>query len=88
MIVYRFMSKKEYNKLLKGETLTNDKVHTGNTISIGFCFMNMEDDEPEFAFQYLAGVVDEDICVVFETNKKLTKSWGTYANPYGSFLLL
>ena len=85
MKLFRFMSKEEFNKYLKGEELINEIKHIGNTNSKGFCFMNCEDYEPEYAYQFLSGVVDTEVCVVFETNKKLTKSYGEYADPYGSF---
>lgn len=85
MEIFRFMSRKEFDKLIKGEILYNKKRHQGRTNSIGFCFMNIEDNTPEYAYEFLSGVVDDDVCVVFETNKKLTESWGVYADPNGSF---
>ena len=85
MEIFRFMSKKEFNKYLKGEKLINETEHWGNTNSKGFCFMNCEDYEPEYAYQFLSGIVSTGVCAVFETNEILTKSYGTYADPYGSF---
>ena len=85
MKIFRYMSKKEFDKLIKWEVLKNNKHHQGNTNSIGFCFMKVDDNKPRYAYEFLSGVVDDDICVVFETNKKLTKSYGVYADPYGSF---
>ena len=85
MEIFRFMSKKEFNKYLKGEKLINETEHMGNTNSKGFCFMNREDYEPEYAYQFLSGIVSTGVCAVFETNEILTKSYGTYADPYGSF---
>lgn len=85
MEYFRFMSKKEFDKLIKGEELKNNKKHEGRTGSKGFCFMKTEDNAPEYAYEFLSGVVDDDVCVVFETDKKLNKSWGVYADPYGSF---
>lgn len=85
MKIFRFMSKNEFDKLIQGEILKNNKIHQGNTNSIGFCFMKVEDNTPEFAYEFLSGIVSDDVCVVFETNKKLTKSYGIYANPYGNF---
>lgn len=87
MKVFRYMSKKEFEKLINGEKLVNNKCHSldGHTNSVGFCFMDVEDNEPTFAYEFLSGIVSDDICVVFETKKKLTKSYGVYADPYGSF---
>ena len=85
MELFRFMSKKEFDKLIKGEKLYNKKKHQGRTNSVGFCFMKVEDNTPEYAYHFLSGVVDDDVCVVFETDKKLTESWGVYADPNGSF---
>lgn len=82
MKIFRFMSKKEFNKLINGEKLINNTKHKGNTNSEGFCFM---EGNPEWAFEFLSGVVSEDICVVFETDKKLKKTYGIYADPCGSF---
>lgn len=35
--------------------------------------MNLEDYEPEYAYQFLSGIVSTGVCVVFETNEILTK---------------
>ena len=85
MKLFRFMSKKEFNKYLKGEELINETEHMGNTNSKGFCFMNCEDYESEYAYQFLSGVVDTGVCAVFETKKELIETYGVYADPYGSF---
>lgn len=85
MKIFRYMSKKEFDKLVKGEILKNNTHHKAYTNSVGFCFMKVADNEPEYAYNFLSGIVDDDICVVFETNKKLTKCYGIYADPYGSF---
>ena len=85
MKIFRFMSKKEFDKLIRGEILKNNKHHSGRTNSVGFCFMKTSDNTPEYAYEFLSGVVDDDVCVVFETNKKMNKSWGVYADPYGRF---
>lgn len=85
MKIFRFMSKKEFEKYKNGEILKNNTKHSGFTDSVGFCFMNIEDVDPEDAYEFLSGIVSDDICVVFETDKKMKKSWGQYADPYGSF---
>ena len=85
MKLFRFMSKEEFNKLVKGATLNNKKIHTGNTNSIGFCFMEGNEKDAEYSYEFLGGCVSDDVCVIFETEEKLNKSWGIYADPYGSF---
>lgn len=87
MKLFRFMSKDEFEKLINGEELANEKEHAGHTDSIGFCFMPYKEDEDiEYAYEYLSGIVTDDIVVVFETDKNnLNKSWGIYADPYGHF---
>lgn len=86
MKLFRFMSREEFIKLVNGEDLENNTVHEGHTESIGFCFME-EDvcNNPEYAYEFLSGVVSEDICVRFETEVKLKEGYGIYADPYGSF---
>ena len=86
MKLFRFMSKEEFRKLVNGEELEKNKGHDGKTNSIGFCFM--KDDiynNPEYAYEYLSGIVSKDICVKFETEIELKKGYGIYADPYGSF---
>lgn len=86
MKLFRFMSKNEFDAYMNGDTLKNDVKHKGYTNSKGFCFMNLEDYEPEYAYSFLSGIVSPKVCVVFETDKILTESYGRYADPYGSFL--
>lgn len=87
MKLFRFMSKKEFEKLINGEKLINKKKHKGRTGSTGFCFMQYNKDcDINYSYEYLSGIVDDDIIVVFETDKKnVNESWGVYADPYGSF---
>lgn len=94
MYLYRFMSIDEFNKFMKGETLINNKEHTGFTNSVGFCFGKCDGDnledikyDPKFDWQYLEGAIeDPDICCIFEVDEKfVNKGWGRYADPYGSF---
>ena len=86
MKVFRFMSINELKKYLNGEELINNKKHKAHTDSEGFCFMNSEDEDPEFAYDFLNGIVSDDLCAEFKTDKKnLNKSWGMYADPYGKF---
>lgn len=81
MIVFRFMSKEEFKKFNAGEDLINKTIHKGKTNSIGFCFLNIKDFTPEKALHFLSGIVNFDICVVFETSKKLRETYGIYAKP-------
>lgn len=77
----RFCSIDEYNKFIAGEVLTNTTDHyrggRGGATSVGFCFSK---DEPKVAFQYLKGIVDCDICMVLDIDRKsLIKASGKYA---------
>ena len=86
MKLFRFMSKEEFRKLVNGEDLENNTVHQGHTNSIGFCFMEEDNcNYPEYAYEFLSGVVSDNICVRFETEVKLKEGYGIYADPYGSF---
>ena len=80
MLVYRFMSLDEYEKLKKGLVLTNDWVHDGATNSVGFCFMPYNQDKPEDAYRYLSGIVSPEVCVVFSTSQPMKKGYGIYSD--------
>lgn len=88
MKVFRFMSYYEFEQYRSGKTLINKKDHhketKRKTNSIGFCFLDTNDYIPEKALHFLSGIVNFDICAVFETNARLNKSWGTYAKPLKS----
>lgn len=89
MKVFRFMSKAEFNKFINNEKLINTKSFNAKTNSVGFCFLYLEEYEPEKALHFLSGIVSFDICAVFETKAKLNKSYGVYAKPIkptGNFL--
>ena len=78
MIVTRFMSRAEWDKLKAGETITNHRKHKAKTTSVGFCFT---EDSPEDAWVYLSGVVDAAVCVTFDfPDGYLRKSCGVYAD--------
>ena len=79
MKMFRFMSRNEFEKYRSGQLLINKTIHQGKTNSIGFCFFNIDDYKPERAMHFLSGVVTLDVCAVFETNKRLNKTMGTYA---------
>lgn len=85
MKFFRFMSIKELENYLSGKTLVNNIKHQALTKSEGFCFMKLDDLTPEFAYEFLSGIVSNEACVVFETDKELKESYGIYADPYGHF---
>lgn len=81
MKIFRFMSKEEFEKFQKGEILHNTTKHKAKTNSVGFCFLNLEEYNPEYAFHFLVCVANVEMCVVFETEKELNKTYGEYAVP-------
>lgn len=94
MKVFRFMSQEEFDKYLAGEKLINTTDHRKNFPgSVGFCFFKYRDlndyvsgsISPEYAYEFMNGVATMDVVAVFETDQELTKSYGRYADPYGSF---
>ena len=82
MIVHRFMSDKEYQRLIDGKTLTNTAKHAENgkkSTSVGFCFFT---EPPEEAIHWLSFIVDTDWCVTFDIpNHLLHESKGCYRDP-------
>ena len=82
MKIFRFMSYEEFKKYMNGENLYNNKKHKAKTNSIGFCFFDIKDFSPEFAWKFLKGAIFPDICVVFEVDKSLLrKTYGIYNDP-------
>jgi hypothetical protein len=80
------MSADEFEKYKNGNKLINYKFHNGKTNSVGFCFVSCEDFSPEEAMHFLSGVVNFDICAIFEVDKKLLhKTYGIYAEPLKKF---
>lgn len=82
MRVTRFMSEVEWEVFQAGGKLINATNHyrdgKGGSISVGFCFT---EDSPEDAWRYLAGIVDADVCAVFDfPDGYLRKSTGVYAD--------
>lgn len=80
MILHRFMSSTEYEKLIAGGKLTNTTDHhkeRGNkTTSVGFCFFP---EDPDKAIHWLSGIVNTEVCVTFDINESLlTESTATY----------
>lgn len=82
MIVHRFMSDREYKRLMAGETLTNTTVHASlgrKSRSVGFCFFT---EPPEKAIHWLSFNVDTDWCVTFDIpDNMLRKSKAHYRDP-------
>lgn len=82
MKTFRFMSYKEFEKYMNGENLYNNTKHKAKTNSIGFCFFDINDFSPEFAWRFLKGAIFPDICVVFEVDETLLrKGYGIYSDP-------
>ena len=80
MILHRFMSEAEYEKLIAGGKLTNTTDHhkeRGNkTTSVGFCFFP---EQPDKAIHWLSGIVNTQVCVTFDIDESLlTESTATY----------
>lgn len=70
MILHRFMSDAEYQKLIGGKTLVNNTRHGDNgcqTEAVGFCFF---EEAPAAARDWLVGIVDMDWCVTFDVPDK------------------
>lgn len=82
MKIFRFMSYKEFEKYMNGENLYNNTKHKAKTNSIGFCFFDINDFSPEFAWRFLKGAIFPDICVVFKVDETLLrKGYGIYSDP-------
>ena len=88
----RFMSLAEYDKLMKGVKLVNERNHSSHarTSSKGFCFIQVDPDDAEddisYAYQFLSGIVSNDIAVIFRNESaNLVDSYGQYADPYGGW---
>lgn len=82
MMIFRFMSKEEFDKYNRDEVLVNTTEHIAKTNSIGFCFFDMITCNPEYASNFVSGIVNLEICAVFEVDKKyLKETYGIYHNP-------
>jgi hypothetical protein len=86
MKVFRFMSTEEFEKYRSGKNLKNKTNHKKQnhrmTTSVGFCFLSLDDFEPEYAYKFLSGIITDDVCVVFEVDeKKLKQSEARYNKP-------
>lgn len=86
MKVFRFMSTEEFEKYRSGKKMKNKTNHKKQnhrkTTSIGFCFLSLDDFEPEYAYKFLSGIVTDDVCAVFEVDEnKLKQSEARYNKP-------
>ena len=87
MKVFRFMSRKEFEKYLRGETLTNDTIHSQlhGSDAVGFCFLEFKGIEfIRKAFLFLIGLVNTDVLAVFEAPEDyFKKGKATVSDPDG-----
>lgn len=90
--LYRYMSGKELEKILNGETIIGkDFTKKFKTSSIGVCFIKEKTyiyDEawnPMQMFEVLTGIVSPEYLVCFGVPEqtKITSNWGCYNDPYG-----
>jgi hypothetical protein len=82
MKVFRFMSYEELRKYKNGENLYNNTKHQAKTNSRGFCFFNIDDFKPEYAWIFIKGAISADVCAVFEVDESLLrKTYGIYNDP-------
>ena len=84
MRVYRFCSRREMRKLLRGEVIRSDTDHyrggRGGSTSRGFC---LTAEAPEKAWKYLKGIVCPEVCMRLEIpDGKLKVAWGKYAREF------
>ena len=81
MQIFRFMCIEEFRKYYLGETLINTRNHhelNQRTNSVGFCFFDLKDFKAEEAMHFLTGIVNTQICAIFDTDKKLKQTHGRY----------
>jgi hypothetical protein len=94
MKFYRFMSMKEFNKMASGADIIGKKSFEARTTSTGVCFLSeqtlcKDDDHKatinvEQAYEFLCGIVSDDIVVEFECRQEMTESYGIYASIFGT----
>lgn len=96
MTVYRYMSNEEFQKFSAGLKIIGKKHHDAKTNSKGICFLQemthftdasgrTHDWNPVSCYEFLLGIVSEDVLVEFETNTELNKTYGVYADPCGGW---
>lgn len=86
MKLYRFMSRDEFNKFSKGETLVNNTDHskkrgTASTAK-GFCFGIGDEEQAMKDLRRLCGIVNTEILMVFEPKSidQFTPCQGRYVD--------
>lgn len=87
MKLLRFMSHAEFAKYRAGELLENETKHQAYTDAVGFCFLDADDYDAQYAWEFLSGIASSDIAAIFEVENvdALKKGSGTFADPQGSF---
>jgi hypothetical protein len=85
---------KEFNKMLSGADIVGKKSFEARTTSTGVCFLSeqtlcKDDDHKttinvEQAYEFLCGIVSDDIVVEFECRQEMTESYGIYASIFGT----
>lgn len=93
MQVMRFMSAVELEKFRAGElleNLTDHHMQNGQkTESVGFCFLDYDEYDEQYAYHFLSGIVSTEVVAIFEVPdefvKGLKKGVGRFAQPGGKF---
>lgn len=93
--VYRYMSEKEFERLMVGEVLENGTDHSkvAHSGSVGFCFLtpmtmieggigSRRSLSAEEMYSVLESLVSVDVLVRFETEETFLTSFGRYADPF------
>lgn len=91
--LYRYMSKKEFDKMMSGETIKpiEDPSARHHTTSHGVCFIPWLTDvcgEANYTatacYEFLFGIVSKDVLVGFKVidKKAVKESSGRYAKPF------
>lgn len=95
MKFYRFMSRKEFNKMSSGVDIVGKESFKARTTSTGVCFLAEKvvcHDvtrnyilSPEKTLDFLYGVVNNEVLVEFNTDIELRQSTGVYASLCGGW---
>ena len=88
MKYYRYMSYYEFVTVLQGGTIeSSGRCGSCRTTSDGVCFIGEHTDvmgcdfSPVDCFDFLKGIVSNDILVEFSSDEPLAIGYGTYATP-------
>jgi hypothetical protein len=94
--VYRYMSVKELKMIMNGETVVGqlqEDVRSSTDNKANVCFLSQQtkfkaigEDHvytPEQCYEFLGGIVSDEILVEFETSAAFEYGYGRYASPYG-----